>query len=929
MRNSYQIQTKIKIFFGTKILLLKTFALSFLLIFSKNGYSQIVDNFSDGDLISNPVWIGDTAQFQINAEGRLQSFGNSISGVGSIQISTQSAISNACFWEFYVNPQSTSSLNFTDVFLMSNKKKLDTNNIGYFLRIGGAEDNIKLFRKDGLGNNSELFSSPQLTNSNSGNPLKIRIERDLSGKWKIFTRKVNSTSCTFQGEIIDNTYNTSGFFGVFVSYTNAFSDKFLFDDFVIKNVPIENIQSCGSFKSPSGLVITNSGMYEQYVPNSFGCDSIVKFSLTILPTPNITGILGSTICIGGNSGSFNISATGGTPPIAFLWANGTNGPIIEGLVAGNYRVIATDTKGCKDTSIAIVSTNNLQAPSLNLSTVKVCNGTSPSIYNLLDNSSYTYQWSTGSTANSINVSTPGSYIVTATAPNSCIKRDTTFAENYPNCGGFLELESDPIVNYFDTINVRVKIKGGVNVFSTFANLTFDLNRMKLISNKVGNFLGNNIISTPPIVTGNTIDFGMTKTTGQPGSNGDGDVYTFRFVLTNLPDTNSVKFNTANPNSFNANFGLSNVQVYNAQGLQPPSFVAVSPTILPRPIRYYVPVWPGDLNNDKIVNVVDILPIGYFYNTQGPQRPNGSFSWTGQPARLWGLDKSEVNKDAYRTFADGNADGKITLSDQAPIGFNLGQTHARRAVDQLEIPNIEEITAIPTLRVDIPNTPIPLATLPQNLQVDIFIGSSSDPVSNLYGIAFDLFFTPGVLNVSGIIPNYDGSIFGTLGTDFTKIEDPTQISSGKYSIGMTRFNTNAVTASGQKLLSLSFPISSGIQDVNLKFVARPLSCNNPSGNPITIQGSRDSVNLGNPVSVIKDTKKGNRIIKIYPNPGSQIINFKSDLSINEIDFIDAFGKEVLVIRNPGSPFSISDLPNGFYFIRLISTNGVETTKFVKE
>ncbi len=679
----------------------------------------------------------------------------------------------------------------------------------------------------------------------------------------------------------------------------------------------------------SPVLNSTTTYYVEAVANSCTTANRVPSVASVHPKVVIQEPLANTICQGGNTGSFSVSTTGGTPPLTFLWSNGTIGSTIDGLLAGNYRIIVTDTRGCKDTSIAVVSSNNLQAPSLNLSTVKVCNGTSPSIYNLLDNSSYTYQWSNGSTANSISISTPGSYIVTATAPNGCIKRDTTLAENYPNCGGFLELESDPIVNYFDTVNVRVKIKGGVNVFSTYANLTFDPNRMKLISNKVGNYLGNNIINTPPIVTGNTIDFGMTKTTGQPGSNGDGDVYTFRFVLTNLPDTNSVKFNATNPNSFNANFGLSNVQVYNAQGLQPASFAAVSPSILPRPIRYYVPVWPGDLNNDKIVNVVDILPIGYFYNTQGPKRPNGNFSWTGQPARLWGLDKSEINKDAYRTFADGNADGKITLSDQAPIGFNLGQTHARRAVDQLEITIIQEITAIPTLRVDIPNTPIPLASLPQNLQVDLFIGSSSDPVPNLYGIAFDLFFTPGVLNASGIIPNYDGSIFGTLGTDFTKIEDPTQISSGKYSIGMTRFNTNAVTASGQKLLSLTFPISSGIQDVNLKFVARPLSCNNPSGIPITIQGSRDSVNLGNPISEIKETKKGNRNILIYPNPGSHIINFKSDLSINEIDFIDAFGKEVLVIRNPGSPFSISDLPNGFYFIRLISTKGVETTKFVKE
>ncbi|MCR5115413.1 MAG: hypothetical protein K6A95_07020, partial [Bacteroidales bacterium] len=34
--------------------------------------AQVFDDFSDGDLTANPAWIGDTAQFCINAQRQLQ-----------------------------------------------------------------------------------------------------------------------------------------------------------------------------------------------------------------------------------------------------------------------------------------------------------------------------------------------------------------------------------------------------------------------------------------------------------------------------------------------------------------------------------------------------------------------------------------------------------------------------------------------------------------------------------------------------------------------------------------------------------------------------------------------------------------------------------------------------------------------------------------
>ena len=112
---------------------------------------------------------------------------------------------------------------------------------------------------------------------------------------------------------------------------------------------------------------------------------------------------------------------------------------------------------------------------------------------------------------------------------------------------------------------------------------------------------------------------------------------FRFLLKNL--LSPVVFNQCFPNTYSLPFTLSNLSVYNTLGVQPPSFNAISMFSDTTKCKYYVPVWPGDLNNDKNDNVVDLLPIGYFYGSTGPIRPEGNLQWNAQPAILGGYEIS--------------------------------------------------------------------------------------------------------------------------------------------------------------------------------------------------------------------------------------------------------------------------------------------------
>ena len=78
------------------------------------------------------------------------------------------------------------------------------------------------------------------------------------------------------------------------------------------------------------------------------------------------------------------------------------------------------------------------------------------------------------------------------------------------------------------------------------------------------------------------------------------------------------------------------------------------------------VYPGDTNNDGLVDAWDILPIGIHFLTQGSARNSSSISWSAQRVTPW--------EEIEATYADANGDGIVDEKDVVAIGFNYGETH---------------------------------------------------------------------------------------------------------------------------------------------------------------------------------------------------------------------------------------------------------------
>jgi len=78
------------------------------------------------------------------------------------------------------------------------------------------------------------------------------------------------------------------------------------------------------------------------------------------------------------------------------------------------------------------------------------------------------------------------------------------------------------------------------------------------------------------------------------------------------------------------------------------------------------VFPGDTDDNGIVDALDILPIGVHFLAQGTQRQNISFTWEAQEATVW--------SNLAATYADANGDGIVDEKDIIGIGVNWGKSY---------------------------------------------------------------------------------------------------------------------------------------------------------------------------------------------------------------------------------------------------------------
>ena len=192
---------------------------------------SVFDSFQDGDFTKNPPWWGDTTLFKVQTQ--TLSLCDSQSGASFLALQSQISEQAEWYWKCRLDFNPSSS-NYLDLVLFSDRDSLDSYYQGYYLRLGGAKDQISLWRKD-LETDSLLASSAEGLLDSNQLTLKLKVQRDSDFTWQVLLDSTSIWKSLFN--VKDAKYRLARASGWHCFYTKTRASSFYLDSMHIRGFP--------------------------------------------------------------------------------------------------------------------------------------------------------------------------------------------------------------------------------------------------------------------------------------------------------------------------------------------------------------------------------------------------------------------------------------------------------------------------------------------------------------------------------------------------------------------------------------------------------------------------------------------------------------------------------------------------------------------
>jgi hypothetical protein len=197
--------------------------------------AQFLENdFSQTDLSD---WQGDTQKFVVaNNQLQLNDATAGTSNVAYLSIAAPTSLTDETIWECWVRLDfSPSGSNFARIYLSASNADLAGPLKAYYLKIGGisgSDDAIELFRQDGTSSTS-LLSGVAGAVGGSMALAKVKISRTAGGLWSMEVDYTGGDAFQLEGTVVDTTYKSGTYFGIYCQYSSTRSENFFFDDILV------------------------------------------------------------------------------------------------------------------------------------------------------------------------------------------------------------------------------------------------------------------------------------------------------------------------------------------------------------------------------------------------------------------------------------------------------------------------------------------------------------------------------------------------------------------------------------------------------------------------------------------------------------------------------------------------------------------------
>lgn len=190
-------------------------------------------------------------------------------------------------------------------------------------------------------------------------------------------------------------------------------------------VPYTYLWSNGATTEDLNSIV--SGNYTITLTDNVNCHLIETFNVVNQTNGLSVSYTSINETCNNNSGSIDLTITGGVPPYIIAWSNGSTVQDLTNLNEGNYTFSVTDNSGCiQSETITIQNTSGNMFITLNNIQGDYC-GWGYGAINISvqgGNAPISYLWSNGFTSQDISNVVFGSYSVTATDANGCTDLET-------------------------------------------------------------------------------------------------------------------------------------------------------------------------------------------------------------------------------------------------------------------------------------------------------------------------------------------------------------------------------------------------------------------------------------------------------------------------------------------------------------------------
>jgi len=339
------------------------------------------------------------------------------------------------------------------------------------------------------------------------------------------------------------------------------------------------------------------------------------------------------------------------------------------------------------------------------------------------------------------------------------------------------------------------------------------------------------------------------------------------------------------------------------------------------------VWPGDADNNGAVTKHDVLKIGLAYGHTGAARANANNSWEAQHAANW--DKNFKNGTNYK-HADCNGDGVVDSHDLDAVHANWSHTHNKtEATTDDGNPNLYYVANHDTVSPG------------DTLVLQIYLGTETSAVSNIYGVAFTHQFDPNTIGGDGSLSLVVGPANCWLYGPSTN-QSPvmmffqTDTSAQSVDIALSRTNGSTVSGYGQiGVLTILIPDNVGgkvAPEGMMEFSPIDIDAisNDETNIPLSVKPAKVYFKSTKSTSGVNPAQSVATLMDMYPNPlkGSTLTIHFSGARANKLEIVDMLGRTVCTYANNLTGTVQLDLPSlgqGMYLVRATTPNGILTQK----